>query len=116
MTTIKQTVAPCLMQSAFIFENGRKAIFCTSESTGLSTFFCDDNFQPLDKYKPESRVAREHMTQWPTMLEYHKWLRNLRSADTFVKEHSTDIDNLPTVDVVINGTAGAASASAQTCI
>lgn len=110
MTTIKQTVVPCLMQSAFRFPNGVRALFGTSESTGLSIFKCDENSQPYDKYKPESRVAKEDM-QWPTMLEYHKWLRSQHPADQLVKEHSTDIDNLPTVDVVISGTA---SGSAQT--
>lgn len=82
---------PCLMQSAFKFKNGVNALFGTSESTGLSIFKCDENFQPLDKYKPESRTARQHMTQWDNMLEYHKWLRGQHPAEELVIEHSTDL-------------------------
>ncbi len=79
---------PCIIQSAFIFDNGIRIIVFTSNGQ-IRSFECDIN------WKPNSKPFGGCPLSWSeqTATEYHLELRNkIHKPENFVKEHSTEIN------------------------
>lgn len=79
---------PCLIQSAFLLDNGKRIIVGTSCWTGISSFECDDDWKPFQK--PFATCPLNMITG--SLTDYHKRIREMHGLDKLVKEHSTVID------------------------
>lgn len=78
---------PCVIQSAFNFNNGKKIIIYTG-ALGIISYECDENWKLYSK--PFATCPKEMMTENPT--DYHKSIRDMHGEQRFVKEYSTEID------------------------
>lgn len=81
-----QETENCLMQSAFLFNNGKRIIIFTSCWTGISSFECDENWKP--HLKPFATAPPEMISSY---TDYHLKIRKIHGEKKFIKKHSTSI-------------------------
>lgn len=82
-----KTAEPCILQSAFQFENGKRIIVYTGIE-GIKSFECDENWNPHSK--PFAQCPMEWAGKSAT--EYHLNLRNvIHKPESFVTEHSSQL-------------------------
>ena len=78
---------PCIIQSAFLFENGKRIIIYTG-ALGIISYECDENWNTHKK--PFATCLKKYMRETPT--EYHQKIRKIHGEEKLVKEHSTTIN------------------------
>lgn len=84
---LRQTVEPCIIQSAFLLLNGRRIIIYTGE-LGIISYECDKNWNKSNV--PFATLPKEMMSVSPT--NYHKNIRKMHGEENLMHEHSTKID------------------------
>ena len=77
----------CLMQSAFLFDNGKRVIIYTSCHTGISSFECNENWKPYSK--PFATMPNGKMMG--SYTDYHKRVRKMHGEGKLIKEHSSKL-------------------------
>lgn len=83
----QQKVEPCIIQSAFLLDNGKRIIVYTG-ALGIVSYECDESWKPY--VKPFATCPKEMMSESPT--EYHTSIRKMHGEEKLMKEHSTEID------------------------
>lgn len=78
---------PCIIQSAFLFKNGKRIIIYTG-AMGITSYECDENWQPHKK--PFTTCQKEYMCE--SLTEYHLKVRKMHEKEKLIAEHSTVID------------------------
>lgn len=80
---------PCIIQSAFHLDGGKgQRIIIYTGSQGITTYGCDDNWQPYKKPYCTMPAGANEFTDW---TNYHIGLRLRHKPEDFVPEHSTPI-------------------------
>lgn len=82
---VEGNAEPCLIQSAFLLENGKRIIVGSSCWTGISSFECDENW---NRFKEPFATAPLSSVQG-ALSDYHRKIRSIHGQDKLVKEHST---------------------------
>lgn len=80
----KEEWEPCIIQSAFHFENGKRIIVYTGDQ-GIKSFECDEKWEPYGKPFAESSSFKGNP------IDYHFKIREMHGEEKLVKEHSTPL-------------------------
>lgn len=83
----QQKLEPCIIQSAFLLDNGKRIMIYTG-ALGIVSYECDESWKPYSK--PFASCPKEMMSEIPT--EYHRSIRKMHGEEKLMKEHSTEID------------------------
>src|SRR5438045_3953355 len=79
---------PFIIQSAFLLDNGLRIMIYTSQTTGISSHHCDENFKPVKEF---AKCPKEWMDK--SCVEYHRTTQETHKGlgSELIKEHSTEI-------------------------
>jgi len=76
----------CIIESAFLFENGARLIVGTSCQYGITTYSCDENWRPV-----EYACKGGEMIGFDSYTDFHKHIRKMHGEENLVKERSSEL-------------------------
>ena len=76
----------CIIESAFLFENGARLIVGTSCQYGITTYNCDENWKPI-----EYACKGGEMIGFDSYTDFHKHIRKMHGEENLVKERSSEL-------------------------
>ena len=76
----------CILESAFLFDNGTRLIVGTSCQYGITTYSCDENWKPI-KYACQGAP----LMGFDSYTDFHKHIRKMHGEEKLVEERSSKL-------------------------
>lgn len=76
----------CILESAFLLENGIRLMVGSSCQYGITTYSCDENWKPI-KYACQGAP----LTGFDSYTDFHKHIRKMHGEEKLVEERSSKL-------------------------